>query len=123
MRLAAFVAIIAAAAIFDIYTRNSGVELSGIETKKQDQTSEKGNVQLFSQTFDWGVKVQVMKPVVRKFQERSHDKHIQQFHQLRNFQVLKAEVQTRTAPLILSYQFLAFSTYYYSSPDDYSISA
>ena len=123
MRLAVFVAIIAAAALFDFYSQKNGIEFQVTKNQKQDQTSEKGNVQLFSQTIDWGVKVQVMKPLFRKYQERTHTKLIQQFHQLRNFQVLKAEVQTRTAPLILSYQFLAFSTYYYSSPDDYSISA
>lgn len=120
IRLAVFVAVIAAAALFDVYSRSHGIELLGGQTKSHDNSSDKGNVQLFSQTFDWGVKVQVLKPVIRKHSERSHDKFIQQFHQLRNYQVLKAEVQTQSAPLILSYRYLVFCNYYYSSPDDFN---
>lgn len=119
IRLAVFAGLIAVAALLDIYFENSGVQLAGVEKSADSNTGEKGSVQLYSQTVDLGGKIQVLKVVQRKIQPKSHDKLLQQFHQHRNYQVLKAEVQTQTAPLILTYHYLAFRNYVYISPDDF----
>lgn len=118
IRLAVFAGLIAVAALLDVYFENSGVQLAGVEKSTNNSRSEKGSVQLYSQTVDLGGKIQVLKVAQRKIQPKSHDKLLQQFHQHRNYQVLKAEVQVQTAPLILTYHYLAFRNYVYISPDD-----
>ncbi len=118
LNIAIFAAVIAAAAVFDIYFENRGVQVAGIENGTGDNENEKGAIQLFSQNIDFGVKIQVFKTVQRKIQLKVHDKFLQLFHQLRNYQVLKAEVQTQTAPQILSFDYLSFQNYTYFSPDD-----
>ena len=119
IRLAVFAGLITVAALFDMYFETSGVQLSGVEKSADNNTNEKGSVQLYSQTVDLGGKIQVLKVAQRKIQPKSHDKLLQQFHQHRNYQVLKAEVQTQTTPLILAYHYLAFRNYVYISPDDF----
>jgi hypothetical protein len=116
--MAIFAAVIAVAAVFDIYFENRGVQVANIEKSASDSENEKSSVQLFSQNFDFGVKIQVLKTVQRKIQLKAHDKFLQHFHQLRNYQVLKAEVQTQTAPQILTYKYLSFLSFIYFSPDD-----
>lgn len=118
MRLAIFAGLIVVAAVLDVYFENSGVKLDGVEKSTDNNSDEKSSVQLYSQTADFGGKIQVLKIVQRKIQLKSHDKFLQQFHQLRNYQVLKAEVQTRKAPPILSREFQSFRNYSYFSPDD-----
>jgi len=118
LNIAIFAAVIAVAAVFDIYFENRGVQVAGIENSTGDNENEKSSVQLFSQSVDFGVKIQVLKTVQRKIQLKSHDKFLQQFHQLRNYQVLKAEIQTQTAPQILTYEYLSFRNHIYFSPDD-----
>lgn len=119
IRLAVFAGMIAVAAVLDIYFESTGIQLAGVEKSTDNNTREKGSVQLYSQTVDLGGKIQVLKTVQRKIQPKSHDKLLQQFHQHRNYQVLKAEVQTQTTPLILTYHYLAFRNYVYISPDDF----
>lgn len=118
MNIAIFAAIIAVAAVFDIYSDNQGVKIGNIENNAGEKENEKGSVQLFSQSFDFGVKIQVLKTVQRKIVLKGHDKFLQRFHQLRNYQVLKAEVQTQKAPRILTREYLSFRNYTYFSPDD-----
>lgn len=117
VRLALFAAVIGIAALFDIYFDNNRIELKEIETNSQDE-KEQGSILLINQTINSGAKVTAGKTVVKKPQLKSHDKFIQKYYQLRNYQVLKAEVQTQTAPLINAYHYLAFKNYFYSIPDD-----
>ena len=119
IRLAVFAGLIAVAAVLDIYFESTGIQLAGVERSTDNNSREKDSVQLYSQTIDLGGKIQVLKTVQRKIQPKSHDKLLQQFHQHRNYQVLKAEVQTQTTPLILTYHYLAFRNYVYISPDDF----
>lgn len=121
LNIAIFAAVIAVAAVFDIYFENRGVQVAGIGNSSNTTENEKGSVQLFSQTVDFGVKIQVLKSVQRKIQLKTHDKFLQQFHQLRNYQVLKAEVQTQTAPQIFSYKYLSFLNFIFASPDDFQL--
>ena len=117
VRLALFAAVIGIAALFDIYFDNNRIELKEIETNSQDE-KEQGSILLINQTINSGAKVTAGKTVIKKPQLKSHDKFIQKYYQLRNYQVLKAEVQTQTAPLINAYHYLAFKNYFYSIPDD-----
>jgi hypothetical protein len=118
IRLSVFAGLITVAAVFDIYFENSNVQVTSVEKSANHDNNEKGSGQLFTQTIDFGGKIQVLKVTQRKWQPKSHDKLLQQFHKSRNYQVLKAEVQTQTAPLINSYHYLAFKNYFYSVPDD-----
>jgi len=123
LNIAIFAAVIAVAAVFDNYFENRGVQVTNIESSSNTTENEKGSVQLFSQTVDFGVKIQVLKTAQRKIQLKTHDKFLQQFHQLRNYQVLKAEVQTQTAPQIFSYKYLSFLNFIFASPDDFPLAA
>lgn len=118
LRLALFAAVIGVAALFDFYFDNNRVEISEIETSSPEDEKDQGSVLLINQTINSGAKYSAGKTVVRKPQLKSHDKFVQKYYQLRNYQVLKAEVQTQTTPLINTYHYLAFKNYFYSVPDD-----
>ena len=118
MRLAFFIAIIGVATLFDVYFENNPEKLKVIQTETSDNTGEQSIVYFVNQTNTFDVKTSSQKNTGRKMLVKSHDKFIQKYHQLRNFQVLKAEVQTQTSPLILSYHYLVFKNYFFSAPDD-----
>ena len=118
LRLALFAAVIGIAALFDIYFDNNRVELNEFETSSPEDEKEQGSILLINQTINSGAKVSAGKTVVRNPQLKSHDKLVQKYYQLRNYQVLKAESQTQTTPLINSYHYLVFKNYFYSVPED-----
>lgn len=118
LRLALFVAVIGMASIFDFYIKNSPVSEVKSETSPSGESKKQDKIVMISQAGNPDVKTQVQKTVVRKLQVGSHDKFIQKYYQLRNYQVLKAEVQTQTTPLISTYHYLAFKNYFFSVPDD-----
>jgi len=118
LRLAFFVAVIGVATLFDVYFENNPEKLKEIQTESADNTGGQSIVYFVNQTNTFDVKTSSQKDAGRKLQVKSHDKFIQKYHQLRNFQVLKAEVQTQTSPLILSYHYLVFKNYFFSAPDD-----
>ena len=111
-------AVIGLASLFDIYFENDKVEIVEIEAGSSESEKEKDSILLISQSTNFGAKTSENKTWVRKLQVKSHDKFIQKYYQIRNYQVLKAEVQTQTTPLINSYHYLAFKNYFYSIPDD-----
>jgi len=118
LRLALFAAVIGIAALFDIYFDNNRGELNEFETSSPEDEKEQGSILLINQTINSGAKVSAGKTVVRNPQLKSHDKLVQKYYQLRNYQVLKAESQTQTTPLINSYHYLVFKNYFYSVPED-----
>ncbi len=118
MRLAVFVAVIGVATIFDIYFENNPETLKEIQAETTDNTAGQSKLYFVSQSSFPDVKTSSIKDPGRKLQVKSHDKLIQKYHQLRNFQVLKAEIETQTAPLILSYHYLVFRNYFFTVPDD-----
>lgn len=111
-------AVIGLATLFDVYFDKSSVEITKIEAGSSEESQDQNKIILISQSSNLGVKTFEQEISVRKIQVKSHDKFMQKFYQLRNFQVLKAEVQTQTAPLINSYHYLAFKNYFFSDPDD-----
>ncbi len=83
-----------------------------------NQHNETNIVYLYSQFNVPVAKVEIQKPTFKKIQPKLHDRLIQKYHQVRNHQVLKAEVETKTSPLISVYHYLAFKNYYFTNPDD-----
>jgi hypothetical protein len=118
VRLALFVAVIGIASVFDFYIDKTPAVEEKAETGSAKDEKKQEKIVLISQSANPDVKTQVQKTVVRKLQVKSHDKLIQKYYQLRNYQVLKAEVQTQTTPLINTYHYLAFKIYFFSVPDD-----
>ncbi len=116
--LALFVAVIGLASLFDVYFESSRLEIVENETGSAKDGKTRDTIHLISQSTDLVVKTPVQKTISRKLQVKAHDKLIQKYYQLRNYQVLKAEVQTLTTPLINTYHYLAFKNYFYSIPDD-----
>jgi len=104
--------------MFDIYFSDTQVKPEETETGSTREEKRQEKIVLISQATNFDLKTPVQKSVVRKLQLKSHDKYIQKYYQLRNYQVLKAEVQTQTTSLINTYHYLAFKNYFYSIPDD-----
>ena len=118
MRLAIFVAVIGVATLFDVYFENNSETLKEIEAESTNNTNSQSKIYFVSQTNSFDLKASAEKDAGRKTPFKSHDKFIRKYHQLRNFQVLKAEVKTQTTPLILAYHYLAFRNYFFTHPDD-----
>ena len=118
LRLALFVAVIGVASMFDVYFENNPEKLKEMQAESDDTTGEQNRMYFVSQDNSLGAKTSGQKDTGRKLQVKSHDKFIQKYHQQRNYQVLKAEVQTQTTPLILTYHYLVFKNYFFTDPDD-----
>jgi len=118
LKLALFAAVIGLATLFDIYFDKNDFETAEIESSQSKDEKGPDTILLISQTTNFGAKTSDQKTFTRKVYIKSHDKFLQKHYQLRNYQVLKAEVQTQTTPLINTYHYLAFKNYFYSIPDD-----
>jgi len=118
LRLAIFIAVIGVASLFDVYFDNHHDQFGETSAESTQDKSEQGKVYFVSQANAIGAKTSIQKIPERKLKLRSHDKLIQKYHQLRNNQVLKAETETQTTPLILSYHYLIFKEFFYSGSDD-----
>ena len=118
LRLAFFLAVIGVASMFDVYFENNPDRLVEMQSESTGNSREQGKMYFVTQTNSIGTKTSAQKHTGRKLQVKSHDKLIQKYHQLRNYQVLKTEVQTQTTPLINSYHYLAFKNYFFTNPDD-----
>ncbi len=118
LRLALFVAVIGVASMFDVYFENNPESLEDIQSETTNNTDAQRGLYFVSQTNTFNAKTFDQKNTGRKLLIKSHDKFTQKYYQQRNYQVLKAEVQTQTTPLILSYHYLVFQDYFFSDPDD-----
>lgn len=118
MHLALFIAIIGVASLFDLYFESNPDKLEDIQTESATNTNGQAKMYFVAQINTTNIKTSIQKNIGRKLLVKSQDKFIQKYHQLRSYQVLKAEVQTQTTPLILSYHYLVFKNYFYTVPDD-----
>ena len=108
MRLLVFAALLGFAFILDNRWEKESVEIADNNTQKNHDTEEPGIVYFFVQcntTFSAKVLTQIS---VRKLFQQSHDKFIQKYHQLRNYQLLKCEAKNLKKPCILILYFLEF---------------
>lgn len=113
--------VIGVATLFDVFFESNLDRLEEIQTESTGNSGEQGKMYFVTQTNSLGAKTSIQKNAARKLHLKSHDKLVQKYHQLRNYQVLKAEVQTQTTPLISSYHHLAFLNYFFTNPDDDSL--
>ncbi|MCY1722682.1 hypothetical protein OU798_20195 [Prolixibacteraceae bacterium Z1-6] len=121
IRMAMLVAVVGMAILLDNYFDNNPEEFDSITAESKKSASESEHVYLISQTTTVSLKTQVQKNTNRKLQVQMHDKFLQKYHQVRNYQVLQAEEQTQTAPIIQSYHYLVFQNYFYTQPDEDSL--
>lgn len=118
LRLALFVAVIGVAHLFDSYFDKNPVLLDKAEASANNQHNEPNTVYLVSHLNIPGVKTELQKPIKRNLQPKLHDRLIQKYHQIRNYQVLKAEMESETYPLISVFHYLAFKNCFFTDPDD-----
>lgn len=118
IRLAIFIAVIGVATILDVYFEKNPESVEDIHAESANNSGERSKMYFVYQTNTFNAKTSVQKNLERKLQVKSQDKLVQKYHQLRNYQVLKAEVQSQTTPLILSYHYLVFKNYFFTVPDD-----
>ncbi len=119
-RLAVFAAFIAAAFVLDVYFGNHPEELEKIKAESQEQNNEKGAVYLIAQSAQNTIKTFEDRVYAKHLKIQLHDKFLRNYHSIRNYQVLKAEVVNQTSPLISSYHYLVFQNHVFS-PDEDSI--
>lgn len=119
IRLVLFATVIGFASLLDNYLEKHSLQINEIDTGSNHSANEPGTIYLFTQaSYTVNAKTSIQKAPSRKLFEQSHDKFLQKYHQLRNYQVLKADEKTRKAPLFLSYHYLVFRNYFYTVPDD-----
>lgn len=113
-----FLAIVGTAVVFDVYFENNPTELENIQTESEKHSAEPGGVYLIAQIGQTTIKTSVQKSTNRKLQVQAHDKFLRKYYQIRNYQILKAEAELQTAPLIQSYHYLVFQNFFFTQPDD-----
>lgn len=118
VRMAIFMAIIAAALVLDNYFGNNPEEVKKIQAESQEQSSAQGKVYLITQTASNTVKTFEDRCNSRNTKPQLHDKFLRDYHSVRNYQVFKAEVVQQTTPLISSYHYLVFQNHVFSPDED-----
>ena len=118
--MAMFMAIIVAALVLDNYFGNNPEEVKKIQAESQEQSNEQGAVYLITQTASNTIKTFEDRVYSKNTKPQLHDKFLRNYHSIRNYQVLKAEVVMQTTPLISSYHYLVFQNHVFS-PDEDSI--
>ncbi|MCD6354280.1 MAG: hypothetical protein J7L95_01915 [Prolixibacteraceae bacterium] len=118
VRLALFVAVIGAANLLDIYFENHPLDIKQAQSKQGHSTNENGTIYFFTQVNLPNAKTPIQKIPTRKLFEKSHNKFLREYHQIRNYQVLKAENKKSKTPLIPAFHYLVFQNYFFTIPDD-----
>lgn len=116
--MAIFTVLIAAAFVFDHYFESDTGEAINAESKSDIPDPGLTHVYWMVQTNPVTIKSVSQKSVNKRFFLKSHDKFVQKYHQLRNYQVFKAEVIKQTEPLISHYHHLIFKCHHFSFSDD-----
>lgn len=118
LKVAIFAALIGVAVILDNYFEKNPVDFSQMEANSSKTTFEHGTIYIFAQGNPLGEKTSVQKTPDRRMLQKSHDKLLQKYHQIRNYQCIKADSQIRKTPMIMACHYLVFRNYFYPVPDD-----
>lgn len=121
LRLAIFTGLIAVAVLYDVYFEKDSFDIQQTETNQKEKQKTPVNIYLITQSNPLNSKSSPQKIQTRRTPFDSNEKLIQKYHQLRNYQVLKAEVETGTVPLISLYAYLVFQQHFFTNPDDDSL--
>jgi hypothetical protein len=117
LRLFIFVIFLGFTFILDNYLEKKGsIEIVG--NTQKSHAGEPRIVCFFQSTITFSTKVVMQKISIRKFVRQLHNKLIQKYHQLKNYQLLKCEVENFNKPVILTSHFLGLRNYFHSSSDD-----
>ena len=118
IKLAIFAALTGLAVFFDNYFEKNPVELNKVTERPGHSASEHGTIYLFAQSSSTSVKTSIQKTPDRKIFQQSHNKLLQKYHQVRNYQVIKKEADIQKMPFALSCHFLIFRAYHFTLQDD-----
>lgn len=118
IKLAVFAILTAAAVLADAYLDKNPAGLYNIEASTKAQAPSQGEFVVLVQSFSTSAKTLAQKAPERTLHLGAHDKFLQNYHSVRDFQVLKAEVIHQTTPLITSYHYLVFQNHFLSPDED-----
>lgn len=118
VQLSVFMVLTAAAVLIDAYLDKNPADIHTMEASTKTQSPAQGEVVVLAQAFSTSAKTLVQKAPERKLQTGAHDKFLRNYHSVRDFQVLKAEVIHQTTPLITSYHYLVFQNHLFSPDED-----
>lgn len=118
VKLAVFLILTAAAVLIDAYLDKNPAGFENINASAQTQAPNQGELVVLAQSLTISAKTMVQKSPERKLQMDAHDKFLRNYHSVRDFQVLKAEVIHQTTPLITSYHYLPFLNHLFSPDED-----
>ena len=105
--------------ILGSYLGNKSIDVVDKNTQKSHDAEVPCVVYFFAQNATtFSAKISVQKTSDRKLFQQSHDKFIQKYHQLRNYQLLKCEAENLKEPIILTFHFWEFRNCFYSLSDD-----
>ncbi len=119
VRLLFFIAAIGLASVLDIYLEKNPLLLCETEATSEIPEEEHGVIYLVAQgSTSLNAKTSVQKTPDRKLYQQLHDKFLQNYHQLRNYQVLKAEAKNQKSITVLFCHILIIRDYNCFFPDD-----
>jgi len=117
VKLSVFLILGVAAVLVDNYLDNNPTEFKNIEANAGAPASTSGEIIVLAQSSSLSVKTLAQKVPERNLFAGAHDKFLRNYHSVRDFQVLKAEVIHQTTPLITTYHYLVFQDHLFS-PDN-----
>ena len=118
LRLAVFLVLVGAAFVLDTCFEKNPAGFDPVQAETGKHNPEPGEVFILAQNNLLTAKSSVQKIPTKKLHVETHTKFLRKYYSTRNYQVLKAEVITQTTPLIASYHFLIYQTYFYSPGED-----
>jgi len=118
IRLSLLVALIAAAAVFDMY-HSSNLKLADkIRKIPVSDETETNKTFVCTQIPNFNLKTQGSEFSVRFRFACTQDKFLLKYYNLRTFQLMKAEALSSSFPILNSFHYLPFNQVLYASPDD-----
>lgn len=119
VRLMVFIIAFGLASILDVYLEKHPVQLCKMEENSEKPDGEQGVIYMVSPGANsLSAKTSVQKTPDRKLFQQSHDKFLQNYHQLRNYQVLKADAKNQKILSVSTCHFIVFRDYSCFFPDD-----
>ncbi len=118
MRLCLMLALIGAAAVFDMYHAANQKLSEKIRKIPVPDEAENQKIYICPQVTSYNLKTPATEFSIRFKYACSEDKFLLKHYNLRTFQIMKAESVQSSFPMICSFHSLPFNRVLYSSPDD-----
>lgn len=113
-----FAVVTVSAFLFDRYFDITKLKLDVNSSETGDNSSNHNLVNFIYPANTFSIKTLTIKPLTKNFSEVLHDKFLQRYHQLRNFQILKEETKTFKPPFYFSIHYLVFMNFGNFTADD-----